>query len=106
MNSEEWFRVTALLVITQAVSTMVLPNATVFEDMLEKYMDEDGEWWIAKQRGKRAITDNDMRSILDIHNKLRGQVYPQASNMEYMVRVYCSSSSEIVWREWAWRRTK
>ncbi|XP_015668707.1 cysteine-rich secretory protein LCCL domain-containing 1 [Protobothrops mucrosquamatus] len=84
MNSEEWFRVTALLVIAQAVSTMVLPNATVFEDMLEKYMDEDGEWWIAKQRGKRAITDNDMRSILDIHNKLRGQVYPQASNMEYM----------------------
>ncbi|KAL7984236.1 hypothetical protein Chor_002806 [Crotalus horridus] len=84
MNSEEWFRVTALLVIAQAVSTMVLPNTTVFEDMLEKYMDEDGEWWIAKQRGKRAITDNDMRSILDIHNKLRGQVYPQASNMEYM----------------------
>uniref|UniRef100_A0A670YJD4 Cysteine rich secretory protein LCCL domain containing 1 n=1 Tax=Pseudonaja textilis TaxID=8673 RepID=A0A670YJD4_PSETE len=84
MNSEEWFRVTALLVIAQAVSTMVLPNSTVFEDMLEKYMDEDGEWWIAKQRGKRAITDNDMQSILDIHNKLRGQVYPQASNMEHM----------------------
>uniref|UniRef100_A0A8C5SB63 Cysteine rich secretory protein LCCL domain containing 1 n=1 Tax=Laticauda laticaudata TaxID=8630 RepID=A0A8C5SB63_LATLA len=88
MNSEEWFRVTALLVIAQAVSTMVLPNSTVFEDMLEKYTDEDGEWWIAKQRGKRAITDNDMQSILDIHNKLRGQVYPQASNMEYMVRTW------------------
>ncbi|XP_025028541.1 cysteine-rich secretory protein LCCL domain-containing 1 [Python bivittatus] len=82
--AEEWFRVTALLFIAHAVSTMVLPNATLFEEMLEKYMDEDGEWWIAKQRGKRAIADDDMQSILDIHNKLRGQVYPQASNMEYM----------------------
>ncbi|KAM6457505.1 cysteine-rich secretory protein LCCL domain-containing 1 isoform 2-T2 [Liasis olivaceus] len=82
--AEEWFRVTALLFIAHAVSSMVLPNATLFEEMLEKYMDEDGEWWIAKQRGKRAIADDDMQSILDIHNKLRGQVYPQASNMEYM----------------------
>ncbi|KAJ7407521.1 Cysteine-rich secretory protein LCCL domain-containing 1 [Willisornis vidua] len=63
---------------------MVLPNATLLEELLEKYMDEDGEWWIAKQRGKRAITDSDMQSILDLHNKLRGQVYPPASNMEYM----------------------
>lgn len=86
---EDCFRVTALLFIAQAVSAMVLPNATLFEEMLEKYMDEDGEWWIAKQRGKRAITDSDMQSILDLHNKLRGQVYPQASNMEYMVRMHC-----------------
>lgn len=87
--SKEWFRVTALLCIAQAVAAMVLPNATLFEKLLEKYMDEDGEWWTAKQRGKRAITDSDMQSILDLHNKLRGQVYPQASNMEYMVRTYC-----------------
>ncbi|RMC15265.1 hypothetical protein DUI87_07453 [Hirundo rustica rustica] len=72
--------------VTQAVSAMVLPNATLLEELLEKYMDEDGEWWIAKQRGKRAITDSDMQSILDLHNKLRGQVYPPASNMEYMVQ--------------------
>uniref|UniRef100_A0A8D2IQX7 Cysteine rich secretory protein LCCL domain containing 1 n=1 Tax=Varanus komodoensis TaxID=61221 RepID=A0A8D2IQX7_VARKO len=82
--AEEWFRVTALLFIVQAVAAMVLPNATLFEELLDKYMDEDGEWWVAKQRGKRAITDSDMQSILDLHNKLRGQVYPQASNMEYM----------------------
>ncbi|NXA46471.1 CRLD1 protein, partial [Nothocercus julius] len=81
---QEWLRVTTLLFIAQAVSAMVLPNATVLEELLEKYMDEDGEWWIAKQRGKRAITDSDMQSILDLHNKLRGQVYPPASNMEYM----------------------
>uniref|UniRef100_A0A8C6Z3I4 Cysteine rich secretory protein LCCL domain containing 1 n=1 Tax=Nothoprocta perdicaria TaxID=30464 RepID=A0A8C6Z3I4_NOTPE len=82
---QEWLRVTTLLFIAQAVSAMVLSNATVLEELLEKYMDEDGEWWIAKQRGKRAITDSDMQSILDLHNKLRGQVYPPASNMEYMV---------------------
>ncbi|NXF52090.1 CRLD1 protein, partial [Oceanites oceanicus] len=81
---QEWLRVTTLLFIAQAVSAMVLPNATLLEELLEKYMDEDGEWWIAKQRGKRAITDSDMQSILDLHNKLRGQVYPPASNMEYM----------------------
>ncbi|KAI1889062.1 hypothetical protein AGOR_G00175190 [Albula goreensis] len=53
--------------------------------MLEKYTDEDGEWWVSKQRGRRAITESDMQVILDLHNKLRGQVYPPASNMEYMV---------------------
>ncbi|XP_064010828.1 cysteine-rich secretory protein LCCL domain-containing 1 isoform X2 [Pogoniulus pusillus] len=80
----EWLPVTALLCLAQALSALVLPNATLLEELLEKYMDEDGEWWIAKQRGKRAITDSDMQSILDLHNKLRGQVYPPASNMEYM----------------------
>uniref|UniRef100_A0A8C4VNT6 Cysteine rich secretory protein LCCL domain containing 1 n=1 Tax=Gopherus evgoodei TaxID=1825980 RepID=A0A8C4VNT6_9SAUR len=83
--AQEWLRVTALLFIAQTVSSMVLPNGTLLEELLEKYMDEDGDWWIAKQRGKRAITDSDMQSILDLHNKLRSQVYPPASNMEYMV---------------------
>lgn len=88
VTAEEWLKVTALLVIAQAVSAMMLPNATLLEDLLEKYTNEDGEWWTAKQRGKRAITDSDMQSILDLHNKLRGQVYPQSSNMEYMVSLY------------------
>jgi hypothetical protein len=85
-KAQEWLRVTALLFVARAVPAMVVPNATLLEKLLEKYMDEDGEWWTAKQRGKRAITDNDMQSILDLHNKLRSQVYPTASNMEYMVR--------------------
>lgn len=85
-TAREWLRVTALLFVARAVPAMVVPNATLLEKLLEKYMDEDGEWWTAKQRGKRAITDNDMQSILDLHNKLRSQVYPTASNMEYMVR--------------------
>uniref|UniRef100_A0A8C3JFI8 Cysteine rich secretory protein LCCL domain containing 1 n=1 Tax=Calidris pygmaea TaxID=425635 RepID=A0A8C3JFI8_9CHAR len=95
---QEWLRVTTLLFIAQAVSAMVLPNATLLEELLEKYMDEDGEWWIAKQRGKRAITDSDMQSILDLHNKLRGQVYPPASNMEYMpwAKGFCHGPANLL----------
>lgn len=84
--AQEWLRLTVLLFIVQTVATMLIPNATQLEGLLEKYMDEDGEWWVAKQRGKRAITESDMKLILDLHNKLRGEVYPPASNMEYMVR--------------------
>lgn len=85
-TAREWLRVTTVLFMARAIPAMVVPNATLLDKLLEKYMDEDGEWWMAKQRGKRAITDNDMQSILDLHNKLRSQVYPAASNMEYMVR--------------------
>ncbi|ELK27506.1 Cysteine-rich secretory protein LCCL domain-containing 1 [Myotis davidii] len=89
----EWLRVTTvLLFMAKAVPAMVVPNATLLEKLLEKYMDEDGEWWTAKQRGKRAITDNDMQSILDLHNKLRSQVYPTASNMEYMLSSICRAA--------------
>lgn len=84
----EWFRVTTSAPHDPS-SYLVVPNATLLEKLLEKYMDEDGVWWITKQRGERAITDNDMQSILDLHNKLRkSEVYPTASNMEYMVRTF------------------
>lgn len=75
-----------LLLTVQTVVSMVIPNATHLEAMLEKYMDKDETWWQSKSRGKRAISQSDMQLILDLHNKLRGQVYPPASNMEYMVR--------------------
>ncbi|TDH06110.1 hypothetical protein EPR50_G00130520 [Perca flavescens] len=63
---------------------MVLTNSTQLESILDKYREKDEEWWRARSRGKRAISDGDMHLILDLHNKLRGQVYPPASNMEYM----------------------
>uniref|UniRef100_A0A8C7I9K1 Cysteine-rich secretory protein LCCL domain containing 1b n=1 Tax=Oncorhynchus kisutch TaxID=8019 RepID=A0A8C7I9K1_ONCKI len=81
----DWLRGFGLLFFAQTVLSMVIPNSTHLEAILEKYMNKDDEWWVSKQRGKRAITDGDMHLILDLHNKLRGQVYPQASNMEYMV---------------------
>lgn len=81
-----WLRgVSLLLALQSAVSMVVLQNSTDMGQFLDKYLDEDGDWWKAKQRGKRAITDSDAQLILDLHNKLRGQVYPPASNMEYMV---------------------
>lgn len=39
----------------------------------------------AKTRKRRSISQNDMLAILDYHNKVRGRVFPPASNMEYMV---------------------
>lgn len=81
-----------LLLIVQTVVSMVVPNATHLEAVLGKYMDKDEAWWQSKSRGKRAISQSDMQLILDLHNKLRGQVYPPASNMEYMVRLLKSQS--------------
>lgn len=84
--SPHWLRGMALLLLLQtATSVAMLPNSTGWEQILDKYLDEEGGWWKAKHRGKRAITDNDAQLILDLHNKLRGQVYPPASNMEHMV---------------------
>lgn len=66
--------------------SVVLNNSTKLESLLDQYKDKDEEWWRARSRGRRAISDGDMHLILDLHNKLRGQVHPPASNMEYMVR--------------------
>lgn len=79
----------SLLLVTRGVFAMVLFNATDLGILLEKYQDDDGDWAVGRQRGKRAITASDMQAILDLHNKLRGQVYPAASNMEYMVWQIC-----------------
>uniref|UniRef100_A0A671XHG6 Cysteine rich secretory protein LCCL domain containing 1 n=1 Tax=Sparus aurata TaxID=8175 RepID=A0A671XHG6_SPAAU len=87
-----------LLLLHAATSMVMLPNSTGWEQILDKYLDEDGDWWEAKHRGKRAITDSDAQLILDLHNKLRGQVYPPASNMEYMV---WDTELERTAEEWA-----
>ncbi|KAJ8376601.1 hypothetical protein SKAU_G00071810 [Synaphobranchus kaupii] len=97
--SQEWLRGMALLFLSRTVVSLAIPNSTHLESMLEKYMDEDGEWWASKQRGKRAIAQNDIRAILDLHNKLRGQVYPPASNMEYMVWDTELESTAEAWAE-------
>ncbi|TNN77289.1 Cysteine-rich secretory protein LCCL domain-containing 1 [Liparis tanakae] len=73
------------LCLTQTVLTVVLTNSTKLESILDKYRDNDEEWWRARSRGRRAISEGDMHLILDLHNKLRGQVHPPASNMEYML---------------------
>ncbi|KAK0135987.1 Peptidase inhibitor 15-A [Merluccius polli] len=40
---------------------------------------------VSRPRKRRYISQNDMLAILDYHNKVRGKVFPPASNMEYMV---------------------
>ncbi|KAI9542024.1 hypothetical protein NQZ68_025158 [Dissostichus eleginoides] len=81
-----WVRVASLfLCLSQTVLAVVLNNSTNLESILDKYRDKDEEWWKVRSRGKRAISEGDMHLILDLHNKLRGQVHPPASNMEFMV---------------------
>lgn len=58
-----------------------------------KYLTEAAN--LAKTRRKRYISQNDMVAILDYHNKVRGKVFPPASNMEYMVSLYLLNFQNI-----------
>ncbi|XP_004687075.1 PREDICTED: peptidase inhibitor R3HDML [Condylura cristata] len=40
---------------------------------------------VSRYQGKRHISAQDMRALLDHHNYIRASVYPPAANMEYMV---------------------
>ncbi|XP_043921770.1 cysteine-rich secretory protein LCCL domain-containing 1 [Protopterus annectens] len=97
-TAQEWLTVSALFFVFHSIVAMANLNATEFEALLERYMEEDGEWQTSKSRGKRAISETDKKLILDLHNKLRGQVYPQSSNMEYMA---WDSELERSAEEWA-----
>ncbi|XP_054623852.1 cysteine-rich secretory protein LCCL domain-containing 1-like isoform X1 [Dunckerocampus dactyliophorus] len=93
-----WFGAVSLwLCLAQTVMPAVLTNSTRLESLLDKYRDKDEAWWTARTRGKRAISEGDMHLILDLHNKLRGQVHPPASNMEYMVWDYELERSAEHW---------
>lgn len=41
-----------------------------------------------RARRKRYISNRDMKALVDYHNLVRSQVFPPASNMEYMVGLY------------------
>ncbi|KAK1330392.1 hypothetical protein QTO34_010581 [Cnephaeus nilssonii] len=56
-----------------------LPNVTHLEKLLSKYRQDEPH-----SRARRAIPRSDQEEILMLHNKLRGQVHPPASNMEHM----------------------
>ncbi|KAK5898479.1 hypothetical protein CgunFtcFv8_015893 [Champsocephalus gunnari] len=90
--------VSLLLLLHTASSMLIHSNSTGRAPILDTYRDEEGDFWGAKQRGKRAITDSDAQLILDLHNKLRGQVYPPSSNMEYML---WDTELERTAEEWA-----
>uniref|UniRef100_A0A8C0WGI6 LCCL domain-containing protein n=1 Tax=Castor canadensis TaxID=51338 RepID=A0A8C0WGI6_CASCN len=65
----------ALLICAQG---FFLPNVTKLEKLLGRYQAEP------HSRTRRAIPRADREEILLLHNRMRGQVSPPASNMEYM----------------------
>lgn len=71
-----------LALLVCGVQAFFLPNSTSLERLLSKYQHAEPH-----SRVRRAIPMSDRQEILMLHNKLRGQVYPPASNMEYMVSV-------------------
>uniref|UniRef100_A0A8C0RPD9 Cysteine rich secretory protein LCCL domain containing 2 n=1 Tax=Canis lupus familiaris TaxID=9615 RepID=A0A8C0RPD9_CANLF len=68
-----------LVLLVCGAQGFFLPNVTHLEKLLSKYQQDKPH-----SRVRRAIPRSDKEEILMLHNKLRGQVYPPASNMEYM----------------------
>lgn len=86
----------ALLALAARQSAaLFLPNSPELQQLLSRYQQE-ADWNGTANadmdaqphvRQRRAIPWSDREEILKLHNKLRGGVYPTASNMEYMVSI-------------------
>ncbi|XP_040838218.1 cysteine-rich secretory protein LCCL domain-containing 2 isoform X1 [Ochotona curzoniae] len=83
-----------LVLLLCGAQGLVLPNATHWEQLLSKYRQDEPH-----SRTRRAIPWADREEILGLHNKLRGQVYPPASNMEYMTWDEELERSAAAWAE-------
>lgn len=75
------FALVLLASAAQDGTALFLPNSTSLQHLLSRYQDES----VSLTRSRRAIQWSDREEILKLHNKLRGQVSPSSSNMEYMV---------------------
>ncbi|XP_072926438.1 cysteine-rich secretory protein LCCL domain-containing 2 [Hemitrygon akajei] len=69
-----WISVAFLIGLAQESRCEDIRNVSYFGSMLGRIL----------FRSKRAISQIDKDEILQLHNHLRGQVYPSSSNMEYM----------------------
>uniref|UniRef100_A0A4W3GME1 Peptidase inhibitor 15a n=1 Tax=Callorhinchus milii TaxID=7868 RepID=A0A4W3GME1_CALMI len=69
-------------VVANVTDTLLSANSSDEEPNWRRYL-QPGE--VPQSRRRRYISQNDMSVILDYHNKVRGQVFPPAANMEYMV---------------------
>ena len=68
---------------------LFLPESPELRQLLSRYQEEETDQNSTGGdggRARRAIRWSDREEILQMHNRLRGGVYPTASNMEYMVR--------------------
>ncbi|TTR36200.1 Cysteine-rich secretory protein LCCL domain-containing 2 [Bagarius yarrelli] len=76
-----------LLSATHLSSSLFLPDSPELRRLLSRYQNELETNVTASSPGsrvRRAIPWSDREEILLLHNKLRGDVYPTAANMEYM----------------------
>lgn len=86
---------TLLTLAARQSAALFLPNSPELRQLLSRYQQEANWNGTANTdpdaqphaRQRRAIPWSDREEILKLHNKLRGGVYPTASNMEYMVSV-------------------
>ncbi|XP_062868989.1 cysteine-rich secretory protein LCCL domain-containing 2 [Trichomycterus rosablanca] len=75
-----------MLLAARLASGLFLPDSPELRKLLSRYQDEMKPNITASVvRTRRDIQWSDREEILALHNKLRGGVYPAASNMEYMV---------------------
>lgn len=79
-----------LVLLVCGAQGFFLPNVTHLEKLLSKYRQDEPH-----SRARRAIPRADQEEILMLHNKLRGQVQPPASNMEYMVSLHARAGSRL-----------
>ncbi|CAG5855905.1 unnamed protein product [Menidia menidia] len=98
-----WLPVSFLLVLCVTdSSSLFMPDSEELRKLLSRYEQEaeqGGAEGPAGNRSKRAILWSDREEILQLHNKLRGSVYPTASNMEYMVWDEQLERSATQWAE-------
>lgn len=74
-----------LLLCVTGSTSLFLPESEELRQLLSRYEGE-ADPVDRGNRTRRAIRWSDREEILQLHNKLRGGVYPTASDMEFMVR--------------------
>ncbi|KAM6177034.1 cysteine-rich secretory protein LCCL domain-containing 2 [Erethizon dorsatum] len=81
-----------LALLVCSAQGFLLPNMTELQKLLGRYQQVEPH-----VRVRRAIPWEDREEILRLHNKLRGQVSPPASNMEHMTWDEELERSAAVW---------
>lgn len=77
-----------------AVLSLSKSNQTDLLQLPRPAYEADSDWSnlnltsinMPRSRRRRAISSREMNALLDYHNSVRSQVFPQAANMEIMVR--------------------
>ncbi|KAJ8249221.1 hypothetical protein GJAV_G00232480 [Gymnothorax javanicus] len=78
-----WLSALTLLVLAVRSGTaLFLPNSPALQRLLDRYQCEAEQNCTVRVR--RAIQRSDREEVLQLHNKLRGEVQPPAANMEHM----------------------